>query len=204
MFRNPWFTLVLGLMAGLILGYVFAEQQAVPPAKALRQGVAPAGGSNEPLPEGHPPIEGQNAAASQQLRQQVAEIEGLLASNPDDPKLMAAMGNIYFDAGLWNEARVWYERSLSVAPGDVNVITDLAVVFRNLQQPQRTIELLDQAISLSPDHWQAWYNKVVVFQFDLHEHEKAASSLARLKELKQQNPAIPDLSAIEREVTGGS
>ena len=203
MFRNPWLTLVLGLMAGLILGYVFAEQQPVPPAKALRQGINPAAGQDESLPDGHPPVEGQTAAASQQLRQQVGEIEGLLAANPDDPKLLAAMGNVYFDASRWNEARVWYERSLAIAPNDVDVITDLAVSFRNLEQPQRTIELLDQAIALAPDHWQAWYNKVVVYQFDLHEHDQAAESLDRLKQLKQQNPAIPDLSAIEGEVTGG-
>lgn len=203
MFRNPWLTLVLGLMVGLILGYVFAEQQPVPPAKALRQGINPTAGQNESLPDGHPPVEGQTAAASQQLRQQVSEIEGLLAANPDDPKLLAAMGNVYFDASRWNEARVWYERSLAIAPNDVDVITDLAVSFRNLEQPQRTIELLDRAIALAPDHWQAWYNKVVVYQFDLHEHDQAAESLNRLKDLKQQNPAIPDLSAIEREVTGG-
>lgn len=203
MFRNPWFTLLLGLMVGLILGYVFAEQQAVPPATALRQGINPATGQNEPLPEGHPPVEGQTAAAGQQLRQQVGEIENLLAANPNDPKLMAAMGNVYFDASRWDEARVWYERSLAVAPDDVDVATDLAVVFRNLQQPQRTIELLDQALAIAPDHWQALYNKVVVYQFDLHEHDKAAESLNRLKQLKQQNPSIPDLSGIEREVTGG-
>jgi len=203
MFRNPWFTLVMGLVAGLTLGYVFAERQPVPPAKAMRIGINPAGGQTEALPEGHPPVEGQTAAASQQLRQQVGEIEGLLAANPNDPKLLAAMGNVYFDASRWNEARTWYERSLEVAPDDVDVLTDLAVVFRNLEQPQLTIEMLDRAIALSPDHWQAWYNKVVVYQFDLHEHDQAATSLARLKELKQQNPAIPDLSAIEREVTGG-
>jgi len=203
MFRNPWFTLVMGLVAGLTLGYVFAERQPVPPAKAMRIGINPAGGQTEALPEGHPPVEGQTAAASQQLRQQVGEIEGLLAANPNDPKLLAAMGNVYFDASRWNEARTWYERSLEVAPDDVDVLTDLAVVFRNLEQPQLTIEMLDRAIALSPDHWQAWYNKVVVYQFDLHEHDQAATSLARLKELKEQNPAIPDLSAIEREVTGG-
>lgn len=203
MFRNPWFTLVLGLVAGLTLGYVFAERQPVPPAKAVRIGVSPAGGQTEALPEGHPPVEGQTAAASQQLRQQVGEIEGLLAANPDDPKLMAAMGNVYFDASVWNEARTWYERSLAVAPDDVNVLTDLAVVFRNLEQPQQTIEILDRALAISPEHWQAWYNKVVVYQFDLHEHDQAAESLRRLQQLKAQNPAIPDLSAIEREVLGG-
>ncbi len=203
MFRNPWFTLVLGLVAGLTLGYVFAERQPVPPAKAVKIGVSPAAGQTEALPEGHPPVEGQSAAASQQLRQQVAEIEGLLAANPDDPKLMAAMGNVYFDASRWNEARTWYERSLAIAPEDVDVLTDLAVVFRNLEQPQQTIGLLDRALALSPDHWQAWYNKVVVYQFDLHEHDQAAEALRRLQQLKEQNPAIPDLSAIAREVLGG-
>jgi tetratricopeptide (TPR) repeat protein len=203
MFRNPWFTLVLGLMVGLVLGYVFAEQQPIPPAKAVRLGLNSPAGQGEALPEGHPPVEGQTAAASQQLRQQVSEIEGLLAANPDDPKLLAAMGNVYFDAGRWNEARTWYEQSLDVSPDDVDVLTDLAVSLRNLQQPQRTIELLDRAIALDPDHWQAWYNKVVVYQFDLHEHDLAADSLRRLQELKQANPSIPDLSAIEREVLGG-
>lgn len=203
MFRNPWFTLVLGLLAGLTLGYVLAERQAVPPAKAVKLGLNPAGGQNESLPDGHPPVEGQSAAASQQLRQQVGEIEGLLTANPNDPKLMAAMGNVYFDASRWTDARVWYERSLAVAPDDVDVLTDLAVAFRNLEQPQKTIELLDRAIALSPDHWQAWYNKVVVYQFDLHEHDEAAGALRRLQQLKQQNPAIPDLSALEREVLGG-
>ena len=203
MFRNPWFMLILGLMVGLVFGYVFAERQPVPPAKALRAGINPAQGGNEALPEGHPPVEGQSAAASQQLRQQVSEIEGLLTTNPDDPKLMAAMGNVYFDASLWNEARAWYERSLAIAPDDVDVRTDLAVAYRSLEQPQRTVELLDQVISASPEHWQAWYNKVVVYQFDLHQHDAAAEALRQLQELKKSNSAIPDLTALEREVFGG-
>ena len=194
MHRNPWFTLAIGLMLGLVVGYVLAERQAVPPARALALGIgapaAPAGG----LPDGHPPVEGQSAAATQQLRQQVAEIEGLLNANPNDPKLMAAMGNVYFDASRWQEAQVWYERSLALAPDDVNVVTDLAVVHRNLGQAQRAVD---------PEHWQAWYNKVVVYQFDLHQHEAAAAALRRLQQLKASNPAIPDLSGLEREVFKG-
>ena len=38
MFKNPWVTLVIGLMVGLALGYVFAERQPIPPGKALRLG----------------------------------------------------------------------------------------------------------------------------------------------------------------------
>lgn len=204
MHRNPWFILVLGLMAGLVIGYVLAERQPIPPAKALRLGLDPqASAQAEALPEGHPPIEGPGAADTQRLREQVAEIEGLLASNPDDAGLMAAMGNVYFDASRWAEARQWYERSLQVSAGDPNVMTDLAVVYRNLGQAQRTVELLDQVLAIAPTHWQAIYNKVVVYQFDLHDHDAAADALRTLQELKKSDPSIPDLSGLEKEVFGG-
>lgn len=203
MIRNPWFTLALGLMLGLVFGYVLAERQPVPPARALQLGLAPAGGQAEALPEGHPPVTGQSVAAGQLLRQQVAEIEALLAANPNDPRLLAAMGNVYFDAERWQDSRVWYERSLAAAPDDVNVMTDLAIVHRNLGQAQRSLELLERALELAPGHWQALYNKVVVYHFDLHQHDDAAAALRALQQLKQSNPSIPDLSALEREVLGG-
>jgi tetratricopeptide (TPR) repeat protein len=115
---------------------------------------------------------------------------------------MVGLGNLYFDAGRWTEARLWYERAIEIEGGDPNVLTDLAVVYRNLQQPERSLALLDQAIAISPGHWQAVYNKVVVLHFDLHRHDEAAAALARLKEIKSSNPEVPDLSTIEAEVMG--
>ncbi|MDH3815014.1 MAG: tetratricopeptide repeat protein [Acidobacteriota bacterium] len=204
MHRNPWFTLILGLIVGITIGYVLAERQAVPPAKAIRLGLNPqvAAQQGEELPDGHPPVDGASGADAQRLRQQVAEIEGLLAANPDDAGLMAAMGNIYFDASRWPDARDWYEKALQSSSGDPNILTDLAVVYRNLGEFERTIELLDQAIAINSGHWQAWYNKVVVYQFDLHQHDDAAEALKTLQELKKSNPAIPDLSGLEKEVHG--
>jgi len=205
MHRNPWFTLILGLIVGLIIGYVLAERQAVPPAKAIRLGLSPqaAAQQDEELPDGHPPVDGATGADVQRLRQQVAELEGLLAANPDDAGLMAAMGNIYFDASRWPDAREWYEKALQVSSGDPNTLTDLAVVYRNLGEFERSIELLDQAIAIDSGHWQAWYNKVVVYQFDLHQHDDAADALTTLQELKKSNSSIPDLSGLESEVSGG-
>jgi tetratricopeptide (TPR) repeat protein len=137
------------------------------------------------------------------MRQQVSEIQGLLDANPEDAGLMAAMGNVYFDGSRWEAASGWYEKSLALSPGDPNIMTDLAVVYRNLGRPQESLELLDQVITVSPEHWQAWYNKVVVLNFDLHEHDTAAEALERLKELRRTNADIPDLSGLEKELLGG-
>ena len=203
MYRNPWFTLILGLMVGLVIGYVIAEQQPVPPGKALRLGMPPQAAQGDELPDGHPPVDGSSAAETQRLRQQVAEIEGLLASAPNDPGLMAALANVYFDANRWQDAREWYEKSMQISSDDPNIITDLAVVYRNLEEPQRAIELLDQAIAISAAHWQAWYNKVVVYNFDLHDHDAAIEALRTLQDLKKSNSGIPDLSGLEQEILGG-
>ena len=202
MHRNPWFTLVLGLMVGLVLGYVFAERQSVPSAAATPRQAGAATQSG--LPEGHPPVEaGAGGAEAQRLSQQASELQRMLAQSPDDPRLMVALGNLYFDGGRWTEARMWYERSLEIDATDPNVVTDLAVVYRNLQQPDRALPLLDQAIGLDAEHWQAWYNKVIVLQLDLHQHDEAAAALARLKEIAATNREVPDLSGLEAEVLGG-
>lgn len=211
MMKSPWFTLVIGLMVGLGIGYVIAERQPIPPARAVAMGLT-AGPEQAGLPQGHPPIPGGNeevgpgAGAAgldgHNIDAHAAELLELLGRNPTDGRLMVQLGDLYFDAARWQESRLWYERALELVDGDPNLLTDLAVVYRNLKQPEKALELLDRTTEISPDHWQAWYNKVVVQHFDLHDHAAAAKALDRLEELKRRNPQIPDLSSIAAEVRG--
>jgi tetratricopeptide (TPR) repeat protein len=211
MFKNPWLTLVIGLMVGLGLGYVLAERQPIPPGTALRLDPAPAAQGTSGLPEGHPPID--QAAAGDEVRlfeQQIAEIRGLLAQSPDDAGLMVSLGDAYFELARatsktehWQEARTWYDKAMAAGRGDdANVLTDLAVVQRSLGEPDRSLELLDRAIAVDPDHWQAWFNKVIILNFDLHDHDGARAALGRLKAIAAKNPQVPDLTRIEQEVMG--
>jgi tetratricopeptide (TPR) repeat protein len=212
MFKNPWFMLVIGLMLGLALGYVLAEQQPIPPGKAMRLAGGQPAAQGGALPEGHPPVDGADDPSSEAriFEQQIAELEGLMAQNPDDPGLLVAMADAHFElarvtgqADRWQEARVWYERALAEGrAGDANVMTDLAVVFRNLRQYERALELLDDAIEADDDHWQAWFNKVVILNFDLHEHDRAREALRSLQRIAETNPDVPDLSRLEQEVMG--
>jgi tetratricopeptide (TPR) repeat protein len=196
MFKNPWFTLVLGLMLGLAVGYVLAEMQPVPPARAMTAGPAAAGSG---LPEGHPPVSGQDPRQAQ-LASRSQELQQLVEQSPNDPRPMVALGNLHFDASDWATARTWYEKAIAAGVRSPDVFTDLAVVHRNLKQPERALELLDQAIAMKADHWQAWHNRVVVLNFDLHRHDEAAVALARLRELKESDPSIPDISGLEQQI----
>jgi len=211
MFKNPWFTLVIGLMVGLTLGYVFAERQSIPPGKALRMGTPPSDAQAGGLPSGHPPID-ENAPnpETQFFEQQISEIQNLMAQNPSDVGLKVSMADAYFELARtseknnhWQEARIWYERAMAEGRGDdPDVLTDLAVVQRSLKQFERSLELLDHAIAVDPGHWQAWFNKVIIMNFDLHDHDGAREAFGHLKRIAADNPEVPDLSAIEQEIMG--
>jgi tetratricopeptide (TPR) repeat protein len=202
MFKHPWFTLALGAMTGIALGYVLTERQSV--GRAADASNPPVASVVQPAPSTiHPPVEAMSGGGQEvaRLRAQVAALEARLAASPDDPRLMTAVGNLYFDAGRWVEAKSWYERVIDHDGRDPDVLTDLAVVYRKLKQSDRSLELLDRALEVSPNHWQALYNKVVVLGVDLHREDLAVRALDQLRTLKAADPHVPDLEALEAEIT---
>ncbi len=200
MFKSWWFTLVVGLLVGLVVGYALAELQPVPPARALMKGMAQTGASGGSSPVGGGPAA--PAAGADDFEQQAESLKSMLRNDTGDYSVLRALGNLYYDHSRWAEAKDWYDRALAVKGDDPDLLTDTAVTYRNLGQPKKALELLDRALSIDPAHWQALYNKVVVLNFDLHEHQEARAALARLEALKKKNPKIPDLEKLKREVTG--
>lgn len=202
MLKSPVFTLVVGLMVGLALGYVLAERESIPP-HAERPAT-----SQGNLPPGHPPID-QSQSESQnpgkddsELAQQSASLRAMLQKNPNDAKVLASLGNLYYDHSRWPEAKGWYERALKVAPDDTDVMTDMAVVERNLGAHEEALQTLDRALKIDPHHWQALYNKVIILNFDLHRPQEAAAVLDELEGLRKDHPEIPDLSSLKAQIAG--
>ena len=70
MLKSPVFTLVVGLMVGLALGYVLAERESIPPP-AERPAT-----SQGNLPPGHPPVD--TRAHGPMERESHGEANGLL------------------------------------------------------------------------------------------------------------------------------
>jgi tetratricopeptide (TPR) repeat protein len=196
MIKNPWLMFVGGLMIGLVVGYVIAERQAVPPAVSL----APPSGPSVVAASQQAAVQNPGSPGPAEVERQLGEIRNLLAKNPGDGRLLVAQGNIFFDAKRWEEARLSYEEAIETIPGDPNILTDLAVVYRNLGKPERALEILAQVIEGAPDHWQAVYNRVIVLHFDLHSHDEAVEALGELEKLAENNSQIPDLSGLASQV----
>jgi len=115
----------------------------------------------------------------------IAMLEKVVAQNPDDGKTWQELGNLYFDTDRHTEAIDAYNKSLSITPGNPNVLTDLGVMYRRAGQPEKAVEAFDRAIAADPGHETSRFNKGIVLLHDLKD-EKGA--LAAWRGLLEVNP----------------
>jgi hypothetical protein len=126
----------------------------------------------------------------------VAELEKAVELDPQNRDAMVKLGNTFYDQREWNQAEIWYKRALQIDAKDPNVLTDLAVVQRNLGEPELCLKTLSEALDVAPDHWQALYNKAVVLVHDLNQPQEAFDVLTSLEEMRGAFPDIPDLEPL--------
>lgn len=209
----------VGLLAGLIIGFMFANsvnQNAVKPVSAS---------PNSPnVPAGHPAIGGANDAMQPQIQAliekakaepedfeaqikaaevyyQIQRFEGAIEFlkkanklKPEDYETIVNLGNAYFDASKYEEAEKSYNAALARKSDDVNVRTDLGLTFIFREPPNfdRAVEEFRRALEKEPNHTQALQNLTVAFT-KKGDAAQAKITLAKLESADPTNAAISKL-----------
>jgi tetratricopeptide (TPR) repeat protein len=172
---------VVGLLAGLIIGFMFANSVNQTGAAATAPSVAIKSNSN--IPPGHPDIGSAGpqggmqpevlaaietakqspddfdaqlkaAEAYYQIEQFDEAINYLNAANklkPDDREVIVHLGNANFDANHYEEAEKWYAAALAKEADDVNVRTDLGLTFVFRDPPDYDRAIAEFTKSLETD-----------------------------------------------------
>lgn len=156
---------ITGLLAGLIIGFMFANSVNQTAATAIP---ASAGDMklNSNLPPGHPDIGGAKAgvmtpemqSAIDKAKQSPTDLDAQLKAaeayyqlekyddaityltaanriNPQDREIIVHLGNANFDAEKFAEAEKWYTAALAKKADDVNVRTDLGLTYVFRESP---------------------------------------------------------------------
>jgi tetratricopeptide (TPR) repeat protein len=105
------------------------------------------------------------------------------------------MGNLFYDAGMFDQARGYYARSLEVEPRNPDISTDLGVCLRELGQPDAAIERFRASIAIAPGHWQSWLNIGIVSLYDKQDLKTAEEAFARVREI---NPSFAGLAEMQK------
>ena len=135
-----------------------------------------------PWKEAVPP--GQSEASNTQAAG-ILELEKETALHPDNAGAWVQLGNLYFDADWAEKAISAYERSLELDPDNADVLTDLGVMYRRKGLSTDALKAFDRAIRINPRQEAAYFNKGVVFLYDLNDPDNAVKAW---EELVQLNP----------------
>ncbi len=123
----------------------------------------------------------------------IEEYRTTLKEDPDNLAAMIALGNAYYDSGMWRDAIRFYERALIHDPLNADVRTDLGTAYRNLGNPDRALAEYRLALSHEPGHLDARYNIGVVYAFDVKNYRVAIHVWEELLRLAPNHPHADDI-----------
>jgi tetratricopeptide (TPR) repeat protein len=216
--ENTLFAIV-GLLAGLIIGFFFANSVN---QSAINQNAGAA--QSGALPAGHPNVPGSNGgsapevqAAIDNARQNPTDFEAQMKAaelfyqiqrfdgaveflekahqlQPENYEVIVNLGNVNFDAGQYEEAEKMYSQALAKKPDDADVRTDLGLtfVFRSTPDHDRAIQEFKRVLEQNPKHVQALQNLTVAYT-KKSDAANATATLARLEQVDSANSALPKL-----------
>jgi tetratricopeptide (TPR) repeat protein len=185
--RDNALFLLVGLLAGFLVGYLAHEAMAGVQPQRLAAGAA----TDPHAAAGPAPGGGQMA--------DLAALRETLEREPENREALLALANMNFDIGAWARAQELYERYLRLDPENADVLTDLGICLRSQGQIDAALERFREARRLRPTHWQSLYNEVVVHAFDRKDFAAAEPVLAELVRQAGDSPEVQRLVAeIER------
>ena len=127
--------------------------------------------------------------SSQDLKQAAdSQAEPLLQQlkpDPNNPGLLARVGNIYYDAKQYPAAISYYERSLKSQPGNTSVRTDLGTAYWYNGDADTAIAEFNKALSYEPTKPDTLFNLGIV---KWQGKKDAQGAVAAWQKLLDNNP----------------
>jgi tetratricopeptide (TPR) repeat protein len=130
-----------------------------PVAADQQQGMPPAGMGGGGMGQQQMPSPEQLKAMADK---QAAPLLEQLKSKPNDPGLLAQIGNSYYDAQVFPIAIDYYQKSLASDPKNAAVRTDLATALFYNNDPDHSISEFDRALKDDPKNGNALFNRGIV------------------------------------------
>ena len=154
---------VLCLLVGCAVGYLLrgslgGNSTPTPAAAGIQQ---QPGAQQQPTMGGQP-----QQPSAEQLKamadKQAAPLLDQLKTKPNDPELLAQVGNLYYDAHDFPVAIDYYQKSLASKPKNPPVRTDMATALFYTNSVDQAISEFDRALQDDPKYGDALFDRGMV------------------------------------------
>lgn len=173
--QTLYIAILVALTLGFMLGATYSSFKLAPDQAGNMQSA------------GMPPQEGRGNTGDGQVDAargaRILELETLVKEHPENVRAWVELGNHFFDSHRYKDAIEAYEKSLELAPEDPHVLTDLGVMYRRDNAPEKAVACFDRAIQAKPDFETARFNKGIILMHDLEDLPGAIQAWEALVEI---------------------
>jgi tetratricopeptide (TPR) repeat protein len=131
---------------------------------------------------------GKSFEERQEFSNAIIEYKLALKANPQAPGLHHALGNIYWLAGNYDEAKPEFEAELQIAPEDYLCTWKLGNIYLQKHQYDKALPYLQRAIQQKPSLAQA-YRDIGKLYMETDKYDRA---LVYLQKVIQLDPTVPN------------
>ena len=189
------YILIAALAFAAVLAVYIVKTNLEPPKP---QDVAATQEANSRILDGEQQVDDVDAAAvHEELISQVGHIKTILTKDSTNFDAWAALGNLYFDANMPEDAISHYRRALALKPDDIHILTDMATMLRASGRADTAVTVLNHVIWLDSTLAQAWFNLGVIQSFDLKNQKEA---LHAWKKFIALSPPSEHTDAVNKEI----
>ncbi|MFQ5565255.1 MAG: adenylate/guanylate cyclase domain-containing protein [Paracoccaceae bacterium] len=115
------------------------------------------------------------------LDEGIREVERALELDPNEPEANRIMGSIKMHIGEFDAARQYHEKAMAMSPSDAYIKGRSAAYYNFAGEPERALELLDEAEELDP----------FVHVWGIEDRGAALYNLGRYEEAIEANRGLP-------------
>jgi tetratricopeptide (TPR) repeat protein len=126
---------------------------------------------------------------------QAAPLLERLKNDSQNPALLAAIGNVYYDAQQYSNAVDYYQRTLQIKPADADVRTDMATAYWFQGNADSALAEFTKALTYAPNNPNTLFNRGLV---KWRGKKDGPGALADWNKLLAANPAYDQKAAVEK------
>jgi tetratricopeptide (TPR) repeat protein len=135
------------------------------------------------------------AQLKQMADAQAAPLLERLRTDAQNPAVLAAIGNTYYDAQQYSVAVDYYRRTLQITPADADVRTDMGTAYWFQGNADSAIAEFDKALTYAPNTPNTLFNRGLV---KWRGKKDGAGALADWNKLLAANPAYDKKTEVDK------
>lgn len=117
----------------------------------------------------------------------ISDLKMRLNERPDDPEVLRALADAYFEVKQFNEAIIYYKKALEKRPGDADIYNELGLSLHYTNNSREAVRYLDEGIKQNPYHQRIWLTKGFILAYGMGDLDAARSAWEKANALNPES-----------------